>query len=131
VTPVVIITFGGHGSRDHRLIAFDTRFDSWDAECDPDAGTRATLPQVRRQGSDLHSASPCTALVIGRTHPDVVARTAAFLLLNDSKSSFRIDGDSPATTPQHDGGWTIAQAGMVDLNNRTVVGKVFERTSRS
>jgi hypothetical protein len=34
----------------------------------------------------------------------VVARTAAFLLLNDSKSSFRIDGDSPATTPQHDGG---------------------------
>ena len=62
MTPVVIIiTFAGHGSRDHRLIAFDTRFDSWDAEI-----PMAELAQ-RFRGSDAKAvicipASPCTAL---------------------------------------------------------------------
>jgi len=34
--------------------------------------------------------------LIGRTHPDVVARAAAFLLLKDSRSSFGIEGERPS-----------------------------------
>jgi len=33
--------------------------------------------------------------VVGRTHPDVVSRAAAFLLLSDSRSSFQIEGERP------------------------------------
>ena len=34
--------------------------------------------------------------VLGRTHPDIVTRAAAFLLLNDSRSSFNIEGEQPS-----------------------------------
>lgn len=33
--------------------------------------------------------------VVGRTHPDVIARAAAFLLLDDSKKSFFIENERP------------------------------------
>ncbi len=54
--------------------------------------------------------------VIGRTHPDVVARTAAFLLLSDSKSSFRIEGEQPTYARAARWGQTIAQAGLIELD---------------
>lgn len=42
---------------------------------------------------------------------DLIARTAAFLLLKDSKSSFQIEGESPPHTRVHRWGQAIAQAG--------------------
>lgn len=53
--------------------------------------------------------------VIGRTHPDVVARTAAFLLLSDSRSSFRIEGEQPSYDRAARWGQTIAEAGAIPL----------------
>ena len=53
--------------------------------------------------------------VLGRTHPDVMARAAAFLLLSDSQSSFEIEGETP---PQHRArrwGQAIAEAGSREL----------------
>lgn len=77
-------------------------------------------PLVRRTETlerfrDLSLADRARA-VIGRTHPDVVARTAAFLLLNDSKSSFRIEGEQPSYDRAARWGQTIARAGMIELN---------------
>lgn len=42
----------------------------------------------RRWNEEAHA-------VLGRTHPDVAARAAAFLLLSDSRSSFEIEGKRP------------------------------------
>jgi Fic family protein len=54
--------------------------------------------------------------VIGRTHPDVVARAAAFLLLSDSKSSFRIEGEQPSYARATRWGEAIAEAGTIELS---------------
>ena len=53
--------------------------------------------------------------VIGRTHPDVVARAAAFLLLSDSRSSFRIEGEQPSYDRATRWGQAIAEAGTIEL----------------
>ena len=34
--------------------------------------------------------------LIRRTHPDIMARAAAFLLLSDSRASFNIEGEQPS-----------------------------------
>lgn len=54
--------------------------------------------------------------VLGRTHPDVVSRAAAFLLLSDSRSSFQIEGERPAQARVERWGHAIAEAGDVDLS---------------
>lgn len=54
--------------------------------------------------------------VIGRTHPDVLARAAAFLLLNDSKASFGIEGEQPSRDRALRWGQAIAQAGSTQLS---------------
>jgi len=53
--------------------------------------------------------------LIGRTHPDVIARAAAFLLLKDSRSSFGIEGERPS--PQRARRWAqaIGEAGSRPL----------------
>jgi hypothetical protein len=53
---------------------------------------------------------------MGRVRPDLMARAAAFLLLNDSKSSFAIEGERPTGQRAARWGQAIAQAGMVALS---------------
>src|SRR3546814_9826198 len=47
---------------------------------------------------------------------DLVARAAAFLLLNDSKSSFAIEGEKPSGTRAARWGQAIAEAGSRPLS---------------
>lgn len=54
--------------------------------------------------------------VAGRTHPDILARAAAFLLLDDSRASFRIEGEQPAPDRALRWSQAIAQAGTIPLN---------------
>ncbi len=51
--------------------------------------------------------------VVGRTHPDVIRRAAAFLLLEDSKASFQIEGEQPRPTRAARWGQIIAEAGTI------------------
>lgn len=53
---------------------------------------------------------------IGRIRPDLIARAAAFLLLNDSKSSFAIEGERPTGTRAVRWGQAIAEAGNTQLS---------------
>ncbi len=50
--------------------------------------------------------------MIGKIHPDVMARTAAFLLLKDSKASYAIEGESPPQNRAQRWGRAIGQAGQ-------------------
>jgi hypothetical protein len=54
--------------------------------------------------------------VLGRTHPDVVTRAAAFLLLQDSRSSFEIEGERPSHERTSRWGRAIARAGANPLS---------------
>lgn len=53
---------------------------------------------------------------IGRVRPDLIARAAAFLLLNDSRSSFAIEGERPSGTRAVRWGQAIAEAGSTQLS---------------
>lgn len=53
--------------------------------------------------------------VVGRTHPDIVARAAAFLLLDDSQSSFRIEGEALPPDRARRWGRAVAEAGSREL----------------
>jgi len=50
--------------------------------------------------------------MIGKIHPDVMARTAAFLLLKDSKASYAIEGERPPQNRAQRWGRAIGQAGQ-------------------
>ena len=50
--------------------------------------------------------------IIGKIHADVMARTAAFLLLKDSKASYAIEGESPPQNRAQRWGRAIGQAGQ-------------------
>jgi hypothetical protein len=54
--------------------------------------------------------------VLGRTHPDVISRAAAFLLLSDSRSSFQIEGERPPLDRVKRWGRAIGEAGGVELS---------------
>lgn len=62
-------------------------------------GSREFCPLVRRtqklEAFEAQRFDQRAREVIGKTHPDVVARAAAFLLLKDSKSSFFIESERP------------------------------------
>jgi len=83
-------------------------------------GTRAFCPLVRRtarlqglvdKGLDVRARE-----ISGCTRPDLMARAAAFLLLNDSKSSFAIEGERPTSARAARWGQAIAQAGTRPLS---------------
>ena len=78
-------------------------------------GTPAFCPMVRRtpaldaaRALQLDARARDTA---GRVHPDLMARAASFLLLNDTKSSFAIEGERPSNVRAARWGRAIAEAG--------------------
>ena len=79
-------------------------------------GTPAFCPMVRRtpaldavRALQLDARARETA---GRVHPDLMARAAAFLLLNDTTSSFAIEGERPSSARAARWGRAIAGAGQ-------------------
>lgn len=52
---------------------------------------------------------------IGKVHPDLLSRAAAFLLLKDSKASYAIEGETPPENRTRRWGNAIGQAGHKDL----------------
>ena len=83
-------------------------------------GTRDFCPLVRRtvkleklRQSELARQA---REISGRTHPDILARAAAYLLLSDSKSSFQIEGEQPPAQRVARWGRVIAEAGQVQLS---------------
>jgi Fic family protein len=78
-------------------------------------GTPQFCPLVRRTATlDAYTELdlPGRAVkAIGKVRPDIMARAAAFLLLNDSKSSFAIEGERPTGPRAARWGQAIAQAG--------------------
>ncbi len=82
-------------------------------------GTSAFCPLVRRtpeldryRGLRLEEKA---RELIGRTHPDIVRRAAAFLLLQDSKASFQIEGERPSPARAARWGRIIGEAGKIPL----------------
>lgn len=82
-------------------------------------GTPAFCPLIRRtpilenfaaRGLDQRARE-----VVGRTHPDILARAAAFLLLSDSRSSFYIEGERPSAQRAARWGQAIGEAGARPL----------------
>jgi hypothetical protein len=59
--------------------------------------------------------------MIGKIHPDVMARTAAFLLLKDSKASYAIEGERPPQNRAQRWGRAIGQAGERMINKEELV----------
>ncbi|MDP3746500.1 MAG: Fic family protein [Phenylobacterium sp.] len=82
-------------------------------------GTPAFCPLIRRTPAlERFVARGLDGLareVVGRTHPDVLARAAAFLLLSDSRSSFYIEGERPSAQRAARWGQAIGEAGARPL----------------
>jgi Fic family protein len=83
-------------------------------------GTRQFCPLVRRTEMldrfRKRRLDERAREVIGRTHPDILARAAAFLLLDDSRSSFQIEGERPPQQRTARWGQAIAEAGSQPLS---------------
>jgi hypothetical protein len=89
-------------------------------------GTSTFCPLVRRTavldhyiGKQLQQRA---REVLGRTHPDIVTRAAAFLLLSDSRASFNIEGEQPSQDRALRWAQTIGEAGTLQLNAETLEG---------
>lgn len=61
------------------------------------------------------------SVIVGKIHPDVMARTAAFLLLKDSKASYAIEGERPPQNRAQRWGRAIGQAGQHPLSKEELV----------
>jgi hypothetical protein len=59
--------------------------------------------------------------IIGKIHPDVMARTAAFLLLKDSKASYAIEGERPPQNRAQRWGRAIGQAGQKPISKDELI----------
>lgn len=82
-------------------------------------GTQRFCPMVRRTPELKRFAQMRLDVearkIIGRTHPDIVLRAAAFLLLEDSQASFQIEGERPPQDRRLRWAQAIAEAGRHDL----------------
>lgn len=78
-------------------------------------GTRRFCPMVRwtpaLQAIVAKGLDERARAIVGRTHRDLIARAAAFLLLSDSKSSFAIEGERPSSARAARWAEAIGQAG--------------------
>ncbi len=83
-------------------------------------GTPAFCPMVRWSEDLKRNAAKRlderAKELLGRTHPDVIGRAAAFLLLSDSRSSFQIEGERPPRERIMSWGQATAQAGSNPLS---------------
>lgn len=69
------------------------------------------LDDFERQAFDQRARE-----VVGRTHPDIIARAAAFLLLDDSKKSFFIENERPTAKLAARWAQAISEAGSRPLS---------------
>jgi Fic family protein len=82
-------------------------------------GNRDFCPMIRR--TDILESFSSDELkkkvkdTIGKVHPDLLSRAAAFLLLKDSKASYAIEGEAPPENRAERWGKAIGQAGQKDL----------------
>ena len=83
-------------------------------------GTRNFCPLIRKTkklekciGEKL---SETAIKNIGQTHPDLLSRAAAFLLLKDSKASYTIEGETPPHNRIERWGRAIGEAGQRKLS---------------
>jgi Fic family protein len=92
-------------------------------------GTRAFCPLVwRTEALEKFLAKGLDAKareIAGRTHADITARAAAFLLLNDSRASFKIEGEKPS--PQRAERWAKA---ISEAGTRTLTTGELERLQK-
>ena len=58
---------------------------------------------------------------IGKVHPDLLTRAAAFLLLKDSKASYAIEGEKPPHGRAERWGQAIGQAGQQKLTRQILI----------
>lgn len=83
-------------------------------------GSPRFCPMVRRtptlEAYRARSLAERAREVLGRTHPDVVHRAAAFFLLSDSQASFWIEGERPSASRAQRWGRAIAEAGAQQLS---------------
>lgn len=88
-------------------------------------GTKDFCPMVRRTAEldkFIHANLPeRIKAIIGRIHPDIMARTAAFLLLKDSKASYAIEGEKPPQNRAQRWGRAIGQAGQKQVTSEELL----------
>ena len=88
-------------------------------------GVRDFCPMVRKTAVLEHfiglGLSQQINNIIGKIHPDVMARTAAFMLLKDSKASYAIEGEKPPQTRAQRWGRAIGQAGQRNISKEELV----------
>jgi len=83
-------------------------------------GTRAFCPMIRRTETLKHYSEMgldrMAREVLDQVHPDIITRAAAFLLLDDSKASFTIEGERPSAQRAERWGQAIGEAGTKMLS---------------
>lgn len=83
-------------------------------------GTPAFCPMVRRTVAldELAKGGLAERVheVIGNVHPDLLTRASAFLLLSDSRASYRIEGEAPSPDRARRWAQTIESAGATALS---------------
>jgi len=83
-------------------------------------GNRDFCPLIRRteklEQFSVEDLEKKVKETIGKVHPDLLSRAAAFLLLKDSKASYAIEGETPPENRAERWGKAIGQAGQKNLN---------------
>lgn len=86
------------------------------------AGVKSFCPMIRRTEKLDYYIDQQFPLqirsILNKIHPDVMARTSAFLLLKDSKASYAIEGEQPATSRLQRWGHIIREAGNLPISQK-------------